>query len=151
MKNYFKHKMRGKSPWAIAGMIVFGIVAITGLAILFGFVVMWLWNWLMPELFDLPKVTYWQAVGLVILLKILIGGCGGRGKSSHSHSHKKGGACDDRSDKKKDFSKWEHYDKFWEEEGDKAYDNYIQRLNPDSTDPGDVSKLEDSTEEKNEE
>ena len=58
MKNFFKHKMRGKSPGEIIGIIIFGAIAITGLAILFGFIIMWLWNWLMPEIFGLPVLNY---------------------------------------------------------------------------------------------
>lgn len=129
MKNYLKHKMRGKHPMAIAGMIVFGIIAITGLAILFGFVIMWLWNWLMPLIFGLPVLTYWQAVGLFILLKILIGGCGGKGH--HSKHHNFEGKCDDGKKHRNDFSKWSHYDKFWEEEGENAYQKYIESKSKD--------------------
>ncbi len=121
MRNYFAHKMRTKSPLHIAGMIVFGVIAITGLAILFGFVIMWLWNWLMPEIFGLTTLTYWQAVGLFILLKLLLGGCGSSSSSGKSSKHK----CKD--DSKTDFSKWKHYDQFWEEEGDQLYKQYIER------------------------
>lgn len=39
-----------------------------------GFVVMGLWNWLMPALFGWKLIGYWQAVGLIILCKILFGG-----------------------------------------------------------------------------
>jgi hypothetical protein len=39
-----------------------------------GFLVMGLWNWLMPALFGLKLITYWQAVGLLIFSKILFGG-----------------------------------------------------------------------------
>jgi len=56
MSNYFKHKFRSKSPGEIAGMIIFGGIFIIGLAILFGFVIMWLWNWLMPEIYYLVAV-----------------------------------------------------------------------------------------------
>lgn len=46
----------------------------------FGLVVMSLWNWLMPALFGLKSIGYWQALGLFILAKILFGGFrGGRG------------------------------------------------------------------------
>jgi hypothetical protein len=40
----------------------------------FGLVVMALWNWLMPALFGLKTIGYWQALGLFILAKILFGG-----------------------------------------------------------------------------
>src|SRR5580704_19706068 len=47
-----------------------------------GFVVAGLWNWLMPALFGLKVIGYWQAVGLIILSKILFGGLRGpRGRS----------------------------------------------------------------------
>lgn len=127
MENYFKHKMRGKSPAVIAGMIIFGIIAITGLAILLGFVLMWLWNGLMPELFGLPFISYWQAVGLFILAKILLGGCGGRSSSGHHKKHH-ADTCEKEEKKKMDFSKWEHYDKFWEERGEQAYAEYVAEL-----------------------
>jgi hypothetical protein len=121
MKSFFTHKLRKKSPLQIVGMIIFGAIAITGLAILFGFVIMWLWNWLMPEIFGLPALTYWQAVGLFVLLKLLLGGCGGGGKSSKKSKNK----CKNHS--KSDFSKWKHYDMFWEEEGDELYKQYLER------------------------
>lgn len=124
MENFFKHKMRGKSPIVIAGMVILGILAIGGLAILFGFMVMWLWNWLMPELFGLPTLTFWKAVGVVILSKLLFGGFGGKGGSGSSH---KSGSK--KSKKNNDFSKWAHYDKFWEEHGEKAYSEYCDKIN----------------------
>lgn len=50
--------------------IGFAILGI-GLAFLFGWVVMLLWNWLMPDIFGLKRLTYWQAWGLLILSHIL--------------------------------------------------------------------------------
>src|SRR6516165_1778759 len=47
-----------------------GIIALA----LFGFVVMSLWNWLMPPIFGLRVISFWQALGLVVLSKILFGG-----------------------------------------------------------------------------
>ena len=43
------------------GLLVFLVVAF-----LFGFVTMALWNYLLPDIFGLPKISYWQAVGLLI-------------------------------------------------------------------------------------
>jgi Ca2+/H+ antiporter, TMEM165/GDT1 family len=48
-------------------------LAILALAV-FGFVTMGLWNWLMPTLFGLTQIGFWQALGLVVLSKILFGG-----------------------------------------------------------------------------
>ena len=44
---------------------------------LFGEIVMHLWNGLMPALFGLKMITFWQAIGLLILARILVGGLGG--------------------------------------------------------------------------
>jgi hypothetical protein len=43
----------------------------------FSYVVMRLWNWLTPDLFGWHPISFWQAVGLLVLSKILLGG--GRG------------------------------------------------------------------------
>ncbi len=136
MKNFFTHKFRKKSPIEIIGIIVFGAIAITGLAILFGFVIMWLWNWLMPDIFALTTLTYWQAVGLFILLKLLLGGCGGGSRNKSSRSSRK----DCKNNSKSDFSKWKHYDNFWKEEGDEFYKQYVERQSPSN--PGESPDLE---------
>jgi hypothetical protein len=58
-------------------MILGGIVLAAALALLFGLVVMVLWNWIMPEVFGLNPLTYWQSWGIVLLAHILFkaGGC----------------------------------------------------------------------------
>jgi len=46
----------------------------------FGSAVMYLWNWLVPSIFtSLGPITFWQAIGILILSKILFGGFRGRG------------------------------------------------------------------------
>lgn len=40
----------------------------------FGFVVMELWNWVMPAVFGLHTIRFWQALALLVLSKILFGG-----------------------------------------------------------------------------
>ena len=60
-------------------MGIAGIIAITIYIVLGGKVVHLLWNWLMPMLFGLREVTFWQAVGILALCRILFGGFGGRG------------------------------------------------------------------------
>lgn len=75
-----------KSFWIAKGlkMLVLAIAA----GVLFTFVVMWLWNWLMPTIFGLSIITFWQALGLLVLSKILFGGKGW-GRRRHSHGHYK--------------------------------------------------------------
>lgn len=48
------------------------------LLMVFGFLVMSLWNWLIPPIFGWQTISYWQAVGLLILTRILFGGFIGR-------------------------------------------------------------------------
>jgi hypothetical protein len=48
----------------------FAIIAVT----VVGFGVMFLWNALMPALFELRAINFWQALGLLILSKLLFGG-----------------------------------------------------------------------------
>lgn len=57
---------------ALIAIVMFTALAIS-LALLFGYPVMLLWNWIMPDLFKLPLITFWQAVGLVVLSRLLFG------------------------------------------------------------------------------
>ena len=66
------------APAAILGMAIFTAIGST--------VVMLLWNWLAPELFGLRLVTFWQALGLLALCRILFGGFGLGGGGHRRHS-----------------------------------------------------------------
>lgn len=69
-------------PLAIIGMALFTFIG--------GEVVKALWNWLLPPLFGFPAVTFWQAVGLLVLSRILFGGPfmqGNRSRWSHRKDH----------------------------------------------------------------
>ena len=46
--------------------------------VVLGFVVMSLWNWLAPAMFGGHTITFWQALGLLVLTRILFGGFRGR-------------------------------------------------------------------------
>lgn len=61
-----------KKNWRFMGVkfLLFAIVAF----VVFGFVVMALWNWLMPPIFGWRMITFWQALGLLALSRILFGG-----------------------------------------------------------------------------
>ena len=64
-------------PAAILGIVVFSFIG--------GQVVRLLWNWLVPPIFGWSPITFWQALGLLALSRILFGGRGGRGwHRSHS-------------------------------------------------------------------
>ena len=71
-----------KARWVKRGLkvAVIGVLAVT----VFGFLVMSLWNWLAPAVFGLRSITFWQALGVLILSKILFGGFrGGQGHGGH--------------------------------------------------------------------
>ncbi|MDJ0364511.1 hypothetical protein QMK33_05055 [Hymenobacter sp. H14-R3] len=48
------------------------------------FATMSLWNWLMPMIFHLPALNFWQTLGLVVLSRILTGGFGRGGQGGRS-------------------------------------------------------------------
>ncbi|PYT59849.1 MAG: hypothetical protein DMG46_08670 [Acidobacteria bacterium] len=58
-------------------VLKFVVIAALIIAVL-SFVVMRLWNWLTPALFGWHVITFWQALGILILSKILLGGFRGR-------------------------------------------------------------------------
>jgi len=61
------------------------VLVIAGIAAL-GAVVMLLWNWLVPELFmGGRQIDYWQALGVLLLSKILFGGFRGHGGPGRWH------------------------------------------------------------------
>ena len=63
------------APLAVLGLVLF--IALGGEAVL------QLWNWLLPPLFGWRALTFWQALGLLALCRILFGGFGLHG-SRHS-------------------------------------------------------------------
>lgn len=64
------------------------LVAAVAMVLVAGGVVMLLWNAVVPDLFRAPVITYWQAVGLLLLTHILFRGFG-RWRRGHNgmHSH----------------------------------------------------------------
>ena len=82
-----------KKPCRIALMVIGGLIAAAALAFLVGLLVQALWNAVMPDVFGLPEVSYWQAVGLLILGHLLFGGgIKGHARGRH-HKHRMDRAC----------------------------------------------------------
>ena len=54
-----------------------GILIMLVTCAVFSAAVMLLWNALMTQIFTLPVINYWQAAGLLILMRLLFGGIGG--------------------------------------------------------------------------
>ncbi len=71
-----------KARWLIRGVKI-AVIAMVALAV-FGFILMSLWNWLAPAVFGARTITFWQALGILVLSKILFSGLGGRpGRGGH--------------------------------------------------------------------
>ena len=66
-----KRKLFFIIPAAIVGIALFMFLG--------GWIVMSLWNWLLPALFGWRMITFWQALAMLILCRILFGGVHGRG------------------------------------------------------------------------
>ncbi len=76
---------RGKNFWI--KVAIFAPLAIVAGVYIFGSVVMLLWNGILPALFGFHTITFWQALGILILSKILFGGFGGQHRRGHSGHH----------------------------------------------------------------
>lgn len=64
--------------------VMMGLAAVAG----FSAITMLLWNWLMPGIFGLEVINFWQALGLLALIRILFGGIGGKHwMHRHRHNH----------------------------------------------------------------
>jgi len=61
----------------------FGLIFIVAAIAAFAAATMLLWNWLMPAIFGLPLLTYWQAAGILVLARLLFGGIGHHGFLGH--------------------------------------------------------------------
>src|SRR5271168_4211683 len=64
----------GRWKWIFLAPLA--IVAMALFAFLGGELVMHLWNWLLPPLFGWRQLTFWQALGILALCRILFGGHG---------------------------------------------------------------------------
>ena len=132
MSDSEKKTGRIKRILRIIGMVLAGLAFAVAFALVFGLVVQYLWNWVMPDIFGLKAITYWQAFALVILAKIFFGsfgrhhngsgpGCGPRPWPGHRH----GGLS--RHEKK-------HFGRYWREEGRTAFEEHLKRVDADKKD-----------------
>ena len=79
-------------------IVVAGFIGIVLFVFIGGEVVRLLWNWLLPPLFGVREITFWQALGLLALSRILVGGFGLRG-GSHSRSAMRRSMADRMADR----------------------------------------------------
>ncbi len=120
-------------------MVLGGIILAGFFALIFGWLVEILWNWLMPNLFNFKEITYWQAVGIVLLAKLIFGGFG-----RHHHPQRNDqkfpykwrshfgtrGEWDWQDENWKpggSYKYWKYYDDYWKDEGKKDFEEYLER------------------------
>jgi hypothetical protein len=77
------HTIARRIAIGIALFIAFLLFIVFG-----GIAVQLLWNWLVPDILNLRRITFWEALGLLALCRILFGGFGRGG--SHGHSDGRG-------------------------------------------------------------
>lgn len=134
MENSNVHTRWGTEPnrflrfLRIIGMVILGLAFAAVFALIFGLVVKLLWNWLMPALFGLGKIGYWQAFGIVILAKILFSGLGHRGGDRREPFRSRFRDHWPFSMEKVGGKDWRYYKDFWRDEGKAAFENYIRKV-----------------------
>ncbi|HND87347.1 MAG TPA: hypothetical protein PK971_03410 [Saprospiraceae bacterium] len=69
--------------WILAPFLFLGAV------LLFGWMVMLLWNAILPDVLGVKALNYWQALGLLVLCRLLVGGIGGGRGRMRSHKGRK--------------------------------------------------------------
>ncbi len=116
-------------PWwlyKIGKFVLFAAIALTVLST----VVMVLWNALVPELFHGPMISFWQAVGLLVLSHLLLRGWG-RWHYGNGWRHERWRrrldaklAAMSPEEREKFKNEWKHRcGHHWEEESHSATDN----------------------------
>lgn len=85
MPRWWEERTLGQKILMGIGFAILGL----GLLALCGWVVMLLWNWLMPDIFGLKQLTYWQAWGLLVLTSILFKGPRPGGSPMHNENKRK--------------------------------------------------------------
>jgi hypothetical protein len=130
---------RGSKVLRIFGLTLAGVGVAVLFAFVFGIVVKVLWNWLMPGLFGLKEITFWQAFGIVLLAKLLFGGLGHAHKNHDRHFEghfeerfkrfiRSEKAVDGNAPVPGNGKKWRHFQQYWHEEGRAAFESYVQRM-----------------------
>jgi len=107
----------------VAAHIAMAILMGTALVLFFGSVVMYLWNAIMPALFSVGHLTFFRAIGLLILARILVGGFHRGGFGGHRRFGHRGGLGGDRGS-------WHQYEEWWREAGEQSYRNFSATRNP---------------------
>ena len=137
MTEFNQEKRFYRSPMIFLGFLgkLAGMVLI---AFIFGYFVMLLWNWLMPAIFHLGVIGYWQGFGIVLLCKLLFGPFrvgypphkpwkGNRFWRPNFRDMEYWGGGDDW-ELKGGWHQWRYYKDYWRSEGKEAFEKYIEKI-----------------------
>jgi hypothetical protein len=80
--------------WKMVLIAPLAILAIVAFIAIGGEIVMKLWNWLLPPLFGWRQITFWQALGILVLCRILFGGFGRHGSGGSNFRRRMKGRCE---------------------------------------------------------
>lgn len=75
------------------------------------FLVYYLWNWLIPTVFDGPVINLWQALGFMLLAKVLFGFGGRWGGNKHNWKEKMKEKFENMSPEERERYKTEMYNR----------------------------------------
>lgn len=125
--------------------IVIGVGAAVLISLLLGIFVQFLWNSTITVMFETVPITFWQAVGVFILAKLLFGfgtssssDSKGKKRSKRFGKSRRKSKDDDEEATSEDFDAEEFRD-YWQREGKTAYETYRRG---DEASGGDAGKAE---------
>jgi hypothetical protein len=136
-----------RRPLSIIRHVIGGLIFAALFALIFAVLVKLLWNGIMPAVFDLGTISFWQAFGIILLAKMIFGGIGPR--YNHYHPRRIYYYSKDRrylykwirnnyrfdDDELNSMSrrkKWEYYKQYWRNEGKAAFEAYIKKIEGES-------------------
>jgi hypothetical protein len=132
--NYDSSSTRGK-VFHIVGHVFVGILFAVGFAIVFAILVKLIWNSLMPAIFNLKEISFWQAFGIIILAKLLFGSFGNhrsdRWKKDSRYTppwHRRSAQPDADMPPSRYHPDWKTYTQYWQHEGKASFEAYMNKI-----------------------
>jgi len=123
--HYPKFAQHIPKPLRVIGAVIGGLLLITIIALVLGAIIMVLWNWLMPALFGLGTINYWQGFGILLLAQLLFGSHTGR-RADHTHRH-------GYHNHQPPVPEGPLFEKWWAREGRAAFEAHIRHTATDET------------------
>ena len=111
-----------------------GMVTAVIFAFVFGYFVQQLWNWLMPRIFHLTTITFWEAFGMVLLARLFLGGHHHESRYHHQKHYHPDCTWNDSEREtwkiKGGHHNWKYYDEWWKTEGKEKFEAFIDQKQP---------------------